>query len=212
MRPYLSLLIAAGVLSGCAAFQSKPPEPVVIKEDDKPQRTHRHLTVAWDNIGRGGAALHQPGFVDVLSNEDSQTQSYTPAKSPALAPKPSPKATPAIIGPSIDEMRALLSKSAAKPVPTTNKTSYAIYEMRRWERYCNAGQGMTEQDWKFVTQAKGEVPADAISSCSRPNHNYQGYKDAWKSFCSGTTISESQQDIVRNSTRPASIKSCKGKL
>lgn len=210
------MTLGSGILSGCAMFQPKLPEPLPVVVDDKPQRTHRHLTVSWDNIGQGGAAMLQPAFVHVLGNEDSSPQSFTPSKTSVLASKPSPQIAPALIGPNLDEMRALLDKAKRVPavaaIKTTNKTSYAVYEMSRWERFCDGGKGMTEQDWKFVVKANEKVPSGAFANCTRPAHNFSSYMAAWKDFCHEGSASDQHMDIVRATVRPSSIKSCKGKV
>ena len=207
-------VLATGILSGCALFQPKAPEPVPVVIDDKPQRTHRHLTVAWDNIGQGGAVMLQPGYVHVLGAEDSTPEAFTPAKNTKLAAKPAqPTYAPT---PNLDEMRALLGKAknpvVVTPVKTTSKTSYAVYEISRWERFCDGGKGMTEQDWKFVTKANERVPAGVMPNCTRPSFNFSSYMAAWKDFCQDGSASDQHMDIARNSTRPSSMKSCKGKL
>ena len=210
-RVPIALAISALLLSatGCVT-QPIATEIAAPKQDDKVLRTARHLTVTWDNIGRGGAAMRQPGFVDVLANEQSfgPEQNYIQSMPPAAAPSRAPIAS--VARPTVQA----LPTAAAAPFKTSSRTSYSTYELQRWERYCGRGVGMGEQDWRFVDAQNHLVPEGAFPSCSPPMHNSQQYRDAWAEFCSGRAISESQMDVVRNSARPSSVsaKTCSGKL
>lgn len=210
-RAPIALAICALLLSatGCVT-QPVANEIAAPKQDDKPLRTARHLTVTWDNIGRGGAAMRQPGFVDVLANEQSfgPEQNYTRSIPPAAPTSSAP--VPNVARPTVQALPA----AAAAPFKTSSRTSYSTYELQRWERYCGRGVGMGEQDWRFVDAQNHLVPEGAFPSCSPPMHSSQQYREAWAVFCSGRAISESQVEVVRNSTRPSSVSAntCKGKL
>ena len=86
------------------------------------------------------------------------------------------------------------------------KEGYSLYELSRWERFCDGGKGMDEADWRFVTRHGGEanVPDILQGSCAAPEHDYKAYLVAWTGFCTGTEISSFQRDIVRESVRPKS--------
>lgn len=60
---------------------------------------------------------------------------------------------------------------------------YSLYELSRWERYCNGGKGMDEHDWRFV-EAEGatNIPKDVVTGCIPPTHTYQGYLNAGRIF------------------------------
>lgn len=210
-RAPLSLAIAALMLSatGCVT-QPKATVMEVSIQDDKPIRTSRHLTVTWDNIGRGGAAMLQPGFVDVLANE----QSFGPDQNYIQAPAAKSPFSAAQVAQIKLPMEPAAPAAPVATVKTSNRTSYSTYELQRWERYCSGGVGMGEQDWRFVDGQNHLVPDGVFPSCSPPLHNSQQYRSAWVEFCSGSAISPSQMNVVRNSARPSSVsaKSCKGKL
>ncbi|NMU18477.1 hypothetical protein, partial [Vibrio parahaemolyticus] len=51
---------------------------------------------------------------------------------------------------------------------------YSLYELSRWERYCDGGKGMDEHDWRFV-EAEGttNIPKDVVTGCIPPTHTYK---------------------------------------
>ncbi len=218
MRPNFALaaLVMMLAATGCTTLSdaeaqaqaAKTPRP----DDDKPQRTERNLTVTWDNIGRGGAAMRQPGFVDVLATENSFGPEQSYIQSPAA--KAASRVTPMVLPSQLSARTQLPAPAAAPPVKTTSHTSYSTYELQRWQRYCNEGVGMTEQDWKFVDAHKALVPEGAFPTCRPPQHTSHQYLEAWHSFCSGDAIKPVQMNVVKNSARPSSVPAaaCKGKL
>lgn len=213
MRPFFAFAALAVTLaaSGCVTVpDAATPRPQ--PDDDKPQRTSRNLTVTWDNIGRGGAAMRQPGFVDVLATEQSFGPEQNYMQSPTA--KTTSQVKPVVLPSHPSTTPSAPTTTATPTVKTSSNTSYSTYELQRWQRYCNDGVGMTEQDWKFVDAQKALVPDGAFPACRPPQHNAHQYLQAWQSFCAGTAISPSQMNVVRNSARPSSIKaaSCKGNL
>lgn len=204
----LAAVLAAATMSGCTlspnakswlddtkARFTKKEEPVVVVEatskpvTDKPQRTNRELTLAWDNIGRAGAAVHQPDYVHVLGEgngryEDKNTEF------------------------GINHGASSSNKGAAGGATYTPRKGqgYSFYELQRWSRYCDNGKGMDERDWRFVASEQYNAPLDAIPNCKKPAHDYAGYLESWKRFCSHSP-QYSGYDIlvVRNSVRPTQL-------
>lgn len=188
-------LLAATTLliAGCA---TPPPEVVEVEQKEvepKVDRVNRNLTLSWDNMGRGGAALRQPAYVHVLGDGNLHTSGSDGAVTVGQLPPINPQ--------------HLLTTMDNINNRNTNQ-GFSIYELSRWERYCNQGKRMDEPDWRFVTEHGGRegVPDIYHGRCSPPAHDYQGYLQAWTAFCTGDeTMNPVQRDIVRNSVRPQSV-------
>lgn len=188
-------LLSVVMIAGCSSKeiqQDKKFNPM------KEMQVSREHATAWDNIGRGGAAMREPAYIHVLGDGDvAATERQTDygriqeeKRKNALADDE------AIISNAFDNYDAVRRTGAA----------YSQYELSRWERYCAKGVGMDEADWKFVVQAGGadSIPFDVIPNCIRPNHNSDDYLKAWEKFCTGAKINADEREIVRNSVRPYS--------
>lgn len=209
------LFISVALVAGCASSPETKHEPEPKTVETKQQRVTRDLTLSWDNMGRGGAAVRQPAYIHVLGEGnlyDSGSKASIP-KTDAANPY-----TPSNIAEAVD---AIDSAKKQKPIVNVTvkdsstsddsgepkgKEGYSLYEFSRWERFCDGGKGMNEADWRFVTRHGGEanVPDILQGSCAAPEHDYKAYLAAWTGFCTGTEISSFQRDIVRESVRPKS--------
>lgn len=110
-------------------------------------QTHRILTNDWGNDGRGGAALRKPAYIHVLAGEATvfTTLHHPPASMPS---------TQALVASSLDKLQ---------------RGAYSVYELSRWERYCNHGKGMDKRDWAFVIQqGLNNVPTSLVGNCNPP--------------------------------------------
>lgn len=195
MHKRIPLLIIT-LITGCASTPEpkQTPEPKVI--ESKQERVTRNLTLSWDNIGRGGAAIRQPAHVHVLGQGN-----INEFGSKASIPK-------------TDTTDLYIPKSIAEAVDAIDNvkkenienSGYSLYELSRWERFCDDGKGMDEIDWRFVKRngGKANIPNILQDSCTAPDHDYKAYLIAWTSFCTGTDISSFQRKIVRESVRPKS--------
>lgn len=204
------VLIAAALSAGCATSPepSAEPEiesttPVELKQD----RVTRELTLSWDNMGRGGAALRQPAYVHVLGQGNLGEKGNS-------ARLPQAKAIPADPSTLLDAVNSIAVQSTRTYADSTayDRGGFSLYEMSRWERYCDGGRGMDEADWQFVTNhgAAGGIPSILQSSCNMPAYNYQDYLTAWTGFCNSTAITAEQRSIVRSSSRPKTrVNPCK---
>ncbi|EOV0985941.1 hypothetical protein ACW6AV_003426 [Edwardsiella piscicida] len=182
------LIVALGalILTGCASEQQKDmgPNPADLT---KPNRVTRELSQSWDNIGRGGAALRQPAYVHVLGNGNvGSTMNNAQVQTGGMLRK------------NTGNNGLFNSMSEGK--------GYSLYELSRWERYCDNGKGMDEHDWRFI-KAQGEtnIPRNALTGCIPPSHSYNDYLTAWTHFCTKKPISDAERSIVRNSVRPFSV-------
>ena len=192
----LALSVVLISLTGCAVQSeqevevSAPVMPVMLERvESKPERTSRDSTLAWDNIGRAGAAIHHPDYVHVLGGDGLATFQDSKRET-----KPSIKST----FDSLSSMRNGKGKVGA---------GYSMYELSRWERYCDSGKGMNEHDWRFVKkEGYDNAPLDALGgSCVRPAHIFEGYMGAWVRFCTSSPfLNANDRRIVGESTRPYS--------
>lgn len=197
-------LIFAGIafVAGCATTP-EPNEAVISHrvdqaEEIKSERVSRGLTLSWENTGLGGAAIRQPAYVHVLGegnlHESVHAASFTQVSNEG--------AEPATVVFALNEIDTA-SKDKREGI---EGQAYSLYEMQRWERFCDNGKNMDEADWLFVTKQGGmeQLPSILLASCKAPAHNYKSYLAAWVGFCTGASITSHQRDIVRHSVRPKS--------
>lgn len=198
MKRFSLVLISAALVGGCASSPEPQPEPEFTPIESKEQRVTRDLTLSWDNIGRGGAALRQPAYIHVLGQGTLQTSGND-----ATIPAPEKDAVnPNELAGVLDD----IDSAASKETEDTGKAGFSLYELSRWERFCDQGEGMDEPDWKFVTKhgAHEGIPSILSDSCDPPSHSYDDYLNAWTNFCTSSGVTSAQRDIVRNSVRPQS--------
>ncbi|MFC6674114.1 hypothetical protein [Marinobacterium aestuariivivens] len=204
------LFIGAALIAGCSSPPEKSPEPERTLIKNKHERVSRDLTLSWDNMGRGGAAIRQPAYIHVLGQGTLQSNG-TKASIPDAS-------TESLYQPHtvVEAMRQFDAMKVADQAKQADKTAYknarrertghSLYELSRWERFCDGGKGMDEADWLFVTKSGGadSIPVPVQGSCNIPTYDYAGYLDAWTGFCTGSSVSPTQRDIVRVSIRPKS--------
>lgn len=151
-------------------------------------QVERELTLTYGNRGRAGAAIRQPAYIHVLG--EPLNDKY--------------------------EIDITLFSAPAGNYPTTTDDEFeyswitegaSMYELQRWERFCDGGQGMDEPDWQFVTKAGGEnnIPEVLLVGCEPPSHGLDDYFQAWSLFCELEPTTAEQRKIVRNSVRPRSV-------
>lgn len=160
------------------------------RENAKMSQVDRELTLAWGNRGRAGAAMRQPAYIHVLGDSlnaryDMDSEQFTEAGGSPFG----------------DQQN---SGSSDRNWITAGAS---MYELQRWERFCDQGRGMDEPDWRFVTEAGGRnhVPEILTVGCTPPDHDLNDYLQAWTSFCELEDTSPAQRQIVRNSTRPRTV-------
>lgn len=176
------LLSAVTLVSACAT-PAKSPEFTELPV---------HATVAWGNQGRGGAAERVAGYVHVLRSggvvyRDAPASSEPQASSAALASPDLPPAA-ALAQPDAhavaqsqnneslppQTMAAIAAMSArevtAEPYKAAVAASVSDKQRRAWEKYCDGGYRMTDQDWTLVREAgaPNNAPADLVGRCVHP--------------------------------------------
>ncbi|EGK3607942.1 hypothetical protein IOT31_003130 [Escherichia coli] len=197
MRQLIAIL-GVTILAGCASGtpEQNTQSQTALAKNDKLARVSMELSMSWGNMGRGGAALRQPGYIHVLGDGNIGVTMNTVQYDSASSNK-----TPAGFKQNggVDE--------AINTFKSMNKgKSYSLYELSRWERYCNGGKGMDEHDWRFVVaEGTTNIPKDVITGCIPPTHTYQEYLDAWTYFCTSQTVTDADRRIVRESVRPYSV-------
>lgn len=126
---------------------------------EKHRQVSRQNTLDWDNMGRGGAAMRQPGYVHTLSGYNEIKQ-----------PKP-------VIGnfgqKNSAASKAMIDKAMRTPIAfgePNRPQSYSIYEMSRWERFCtDEGKTMDKRDWDFVKkEGANNLPQHLRDTCNPP--------------------------------------------
>lgn len=198
---FSGLATALILATGCSSLQSKQVEPEsevqLVEAEAKIDRVTRDLTMTWGNIGRGGAAIRQPAYIHVLG-EGNLVQS----KEDALFSDSAPPADAAVV---ITALNSIIdSGDGITSSNSGEQGGFSMYELSRWERFCDNGKAMDEPDWRFVTKHGGAsgVPSIYQASCAVPKHTAIDYMSAWVGFCSGSNITPEQRAIVRNSSRP----------
>lgn len=193
----LIAIFGVAILAGCASNkQEQPPQPQTIPaENDKPARVSRDLSLAWDNMGRGGAALRQPGYVHVLGDGNVSATMNKVKDGSSGSQNVSAGIKQGDVTHAINTFKEM------------NKgKGYSLYELSRWERYCDSGKHMDEHDWRFIeNEGETNIPKDVVTGCIPPTHNYQDYLNAWTRFCTSQTVTDTDRRIVRESVRPYSV-------
>lgn len=130
---------------------------------EKHLQVSRDNTLDWDNMGRGGAAMRQPAYVHTLSGFNNVN---APAEVATSFGQLGGKNNAAIHKAALD--KALKSSN---DFGTPNKEiSYSVYELSRWERFCeNGGVKMDRRDRAFVQkEGVNNLPEHLRSTCNPP--------------------------------------------
>ncbi|EKO3796593.1 hypothetical protein P0F38_002659 [Vibrio metschnikovii] len=165
-----------------------------IEAHKKQDRVDRGLNVSYEDLGLGGAAFRKPDYIHVLG------PSSLGANNESALIKQQKDKNGSNMEDAISAYKKLSSGVKGK--------GYSLYELSRWERFCDSGNGMDERDWKFIEKEKGEtgsIPSDLVGQCNPPQHTYQDYLTAWTQFCSSQKMTNEQRNIVRSSTRPFTV-------
>ncbi len=158
------LFFAVPLVSACAT-PSKAPEQAELPVE---------ATVVWGNQGYGGAAERIPGYVHALHRggvvyrDAPASPEPQPPKAAFFAPAENshlltPQTLAAIVAVSARNMKSVSLKAAVV-------TSVDDKQHRAWEKYCNGGHGMADEEWQIVREvgAPENVPADLADHCIHP--------------------------------------------
>ncbi|WP_193085835.1 MULTISPECIES: hypothetical protein [Halomonas] len=182
---------------------------------ERGERISRGLTLSFSNAGQGGAAMREPGYVHVVNTDFNTLRQRMQALSDDAMAKH------LVDTADLSEVEAQEAIAALKSMEpsenrhardwiTSDPQGYSMYEISRWTRFCDSGNGMDEDDWRFVTgEGRDNVP-ELITYCEMPSHDYYDYLRAWERFCEMDGASQRDLSIVRDSVRPQStVPDCK---
>ena len=156
---------------------------------------NRDLVVLKRDEGRGGAAMRQPGWEHYLAN-DTDNINYN------LANKAAGGFPPLNTDPVTHALNANLSNGSSGK-------AYSYYELSRWRRYCNNGEGMDGNDWKFIhTEGESNVPSELIENCTPPSFTYAEYLNSWDVYCQSNAndLTSVQRNIIKQSKVPVHLR------
>lgn len=183
MHPTLGLLCIAVAITGCSSMNapSKGLDTQAARPHSIERQTNRDLSLALAHKSRGGAAYRQAGYVHALVPVD-HTGKPAEIGDTALTAQSINDTLPDTTDPTTEAARefiALHQNHAETSGSDSNRQTpagstkagrgYSVYELSRWERYCNEGKGMDKADWDFVTAEGTEnTPLDVLPNCNPP--------------------------------------------
>ena len=126
----------------------------------KHKQVSRALSIDWGNDQRGGAAMRQPAYIHTLNGGVRQE---APARF-AINPQN------VVVNVPPKHLRTDTTLGLSNSVKLSgSQEALSMYELSRWERYCNNGKGMDQRDWEFVQKAGLEnVPSILSFGCKPP--------------------------------------------
>lgn len=189
----LALAVGACILSACSssvdeeqARQAQDDEVTAVfnlKAHTKDVRVGtRDLTLEYLVNKRFGAAINQGGYKHVLAQNDLNEDS------PLLSPRVkydrtlrSEKVHFETLDLNEDPLKKLkthkIGEHANPYYPILDDfgvgevKDYSVYNLSRWERFCNYGLGMDKRDWDFVKKHQKEFPQELRENCAPPDLN-----------------------------------------
>lgn len=235
-RNLISLAIISVITSACSSSSDchsldcenfyKSYTKTIIEKENKLSRTNKINTLRLRTKQLGGAAIRQEGYVHVLASEGC-CEGKTPLQSDwkhkydnlTVGGLNLDFADAVSILGEWDTTQCLGSKYnkeiAQKITDDSDPKSITIVnstlDMGRWERYCNQGSHMNENDWLFVKENSYQVPEEFEPFCVRPDFTYEEYLAAWESFCNADNkTSKKYMTIIKKTVRPKKlIQNCK---
>lgn len=171
-------LLCAFLLASACATPPKEPELADLPVE---------ATVVWGNQGRGGAAERAPAYVHAL-HRGGVVYRDAPG-SPELQPPTS--ASHGLTQASVPDVPAVASTQHNELLPPQTVAAIAAISARHvrpgpfqtaeaisiggkqhgaWEKYCDGGYEMTDEEWQLVREAGApdNVPVDLVNHCVHP--------------------------------------------
>lgn len=224
---YMVLLIISSSLTACSSTDGcysgncdqfyKNYSREIIEREEKLKRTTRINTLRLRENQLGGAAVRQGAYVHVLAQEGC-----CEGKTPLQSDRQNKYLNQNIGGYNLDyaDLISVLgewdtsrclgnqhNKKLAEGIKNKDNQSITIVNsdinLGRWERYCNKGKHMNENDWHFVQENNYQIPEEFETYCSRPDYTYDEYLAAWESFCNADNkTTKKYMKIVKETVRP----------
>lgn len=204
MKKILALtgLSTAIILStGCSSTSILESGEAEIAYETKHERVSRELSNDWGNTGLSGAAYNQPAYIHTLGGDFNGQ----PSVSVATGRNQSAENKGNTLKQS--DMAGVVSRVQNIDKFNMPSRGYSVYELSRWERFCDSGKGMDEADWLFV-QKEGptNLPTEIYPNCKQPGYSHQTYIATWIDYCQGQELDKFHKNIIKNSVRPTSLK------
>lgn len=173
----IMLIGALLTLAACSTTEEVEHAGYSLRSYINTKPTSMAPTTAWYDAERGGAAIREQSYNHVVGRQNvSELKDLSPEPAISLDP-------------------------AASIERSKKVTSYSVYELQRWERFCGHGK-MDGKDWDFVaSEGRENIPLHLIAECNAPTYTRQEYLEAWKASCNGGSPNSAQQKI-RSSTIP----------
>ena len=209
IKKQLVVFVGLAILAGCSSTKNIPPieaQKQIEAQKKQNRRVDRGLNVSYEDLGLGGAAFNKPDYIHVLgpSSLVANNESALIEQQKNIEQKNIEKNIEQQKNKNDSNMKNTISEYSSG----VKGKGYSLYELSRWERFCDSGNGMDERDWLFIEKEKGEtgsIPSDLVGQCNPPQHTYQDYLAAWTQFCTSQKMTNEQRKIVRSSTRPFTV-------
>ncbi len=167
MKMRIAAICAAAAImaAGCSHDEAPAPEPEaeaptpINPQYKQMQVNTKDLKVEVEKAWRRGAAIDGAGSKHFLDASNCSS----PMTSPSVKYDPFHSSKPASTAGS-GRSRFL------DAVPVGAISDYSIYELGRWQRFCDGGRGMDKLDWKFIRNwKKHPFPSEMLGSCRAPS-------------------------------------------
>lgn len=226
---YLAVLMISSTITACSSSGNchngncdkfyKDYSREIIEKEEKLIRTTRVNTLRHRENQLGGAAVRQEAYVHVLA-----VDGCCEGRPPLQSDWKHKYSNMTIGGYNLDyaDLLSILgewdtsrcignnhNRKLAEGIKTDDNSITILnsdINLGRWERYCNQGKHMNENDWVFVKKNNYKVPEEFEPYCIRPDFTYDEYLAAWESFCNADNkTSEKYMKIVKETVRPQKL-------
>lgn len=205
--------------ASCRAFIANYSR-VIVEREVKAIRVEREATLRMRTNQLGGAAIRGNGFVHVLDvqgkctalNESADRWSQTHNSFAGMDFSD----FISVMGEWDNSCQMPLNFEIKEVVKNSNSDGLVVLNSQkmnnaRWERYCNYGTQMNENDFIYAEKHHYDYQNDGyFSTCNKPEFSYTEYLSAWDKFCNILQMTDKEQKIVKMTVRPKKLyKTCK---
>lgn len=158
---------AALWLSGCVS------SPSIDQQHGNTSMPPYRYGVSWGPMERGGAAERASDYIHVLHQGKSYVIQNSPVFESAHRPEFTTAATenrrqPTNIATLIENIVSAIETAPHLDSSATRSDNDNLRNV--WTRYCQGGEGLTENDWDFLNKAGApeNIPKDLAATCVPP--------------------------------------------